>query len=134
MIPKKYQNRNNNWWLGQRVITTEAVSNFYGTISAGTVCTVTHKYGGLTIASPRCPKCAVSLRISRVAYGRLIYLDDVLEIEREKAIERAERESADIDMAVVAWNNGYLVIPHGIAIVSPYETLFACGLLDLDAR
>ena len=128
MIAGKYRRKNNNWWLGELVITNNSISSSVGRVSGGTVCTVKHKRAGLKIQTPKCPHCGVSLGITRVGYHELIYLPEVLEIEKAKAFQRADEESSlGNAMAVVFWNDRYLVLPYQLAAESPYETIYASG-------
>ena len=53
-------------WPGTRVKTLTPLTNAYMGIPAGTVCTVTEKYGAFKLTSDPCPKCGAKMFISRV--------------------------------------------------------------------
>jgi len=132
MIEPKYRRKNNAWWRGRKVITKEQIANEVGVIGAGVVCTVTYKYGGLTIRTDICQRCHVALKVSRVSYTKLYRLSDRVELQKEKAIERAKKErTLDDAMGVVKWNGRYLVLPQTIADASPYLPVFGCGFFPI---
>lgn len=125
MIAPKYQRKNGDWWRDRLVITKRELRNGFLTIPAGTVCIVNRKYAGLSLRSESCPRCGLSVDISRVPYCDLILLDEIVVVELVKAIERAKKESSNSHpMAIVAWNGKYLVLLKNIAMVSSLRTVW----------
>ncbi len=51
---------------GRKVRTLRELRNSWCVIPKGTICTITHKSGGLEIESEACPDCGVKVCISKV--------------------------------------------------------------------
>lgn len=125
MIGKKWQRKTERWWIAQRVLTMENIGNGFLVVPAGTVCTVTRKYGGLNLQSEPCEKCGVKVCISKVRYRKLTLIDEIVVLCKETANLRAVMEaSPGSPMAVLEWDGRYLVVPEPVANKSPLPVVF----------
>ncbi len=122
MIGKKWQKKTESWWRDQRVLTMESLTNRFHVIPAGTVCTVTRKYGGLSLRSEPCEQCGLMVNISKVSYHKLALIDEIVVLSKNTAKILAEAEgTSDNPMALLKWNGKYLVVPWSVASKSPLE-------------
>lgn len=53
-------------WVGRKVRLACTVVNRLQRVPAGTVLTVTHNYGGLTLKGEPCPHCGVAVLLSKI--------------------------------------------------------------------
>lgn len=129
MIAKKWQRKNNDWWRGQKVVVISEIRNDHFCIAPGTICIVKRKYKGLHIESEECPHCNVKVSISNAQYGNFVLYDEVVVVEHEAAIERAQKEfkSTRMGRCVVGDNGRYLVLPHEIGQYYIKDTVYSCG-------
>jgi hypothetical protein len=114
MIAKKYQRKTDQWWRGRKVVFVKKIMSGISAIAPGTVVIVKKKYGGLRIEGNMCPHCGASPIISHVDYSDLVLYDEVVELSRENAQQRAESEHRNTkqNMCVVAYEGKYLVLPY----------------------
>ena len=58
-------------WKGQRVRSLAPIGTRIGVLPAGTMFTITHKFGGFDVTSDPCECCGFQMHISRVQPGKL---------------------------------------------------------------
>lgn len=73
---KLYDRLTEDELVGRKVKTLEPMANGKMEIPAGTVCTITRKWGGFNLKAEPCESCGVSVYITRVSPEQVEFLPE----------------------------------------------------------